>query len=177
MKIIAISGSLRKESTNTAVLRGLQALAPAGMEIEEMEIGAMPLYNQDLEAAYPADIQAMKDKIVAADAVIFVTPEYNRSVPGVLKNAIDWLSRPYGKNAFAGKLVLVMGVTGGRIGTALAQEHLRVTMLYLDAHVLGQPELYLGGSGEFLDAQGLIMEGKTKELLTAALAKLAAHAA
>lgn len=177
MKIIALSGSLRKGSTNTAVLKALQGLAPSGMEIEQLEIGDIPLYNQDLEAAYPSLIQAKKDKIVAADAVIFVTPEYNRSVPGVLKNAIDWLSRPYGANSFAGKLALIMGVTGGRIGTAVAQSHLKESLLYLDMQVLGQPELYLGGSGEFLDANGAIVNPKTNEMLTSALKKLASRVA
>src|ERR1700744_5708564 len=125
MNIVAISGSLRKGSYNTMLVRAFQAVASEGFAIELLPIGDLPLYNQDDEAAFPAAAQALKDKILAADGIIIATPEYNRSLPGVLKNAIDWASRPYGKNAFAGKTVLVAGVSGGKIGTALAQSDLK----------------------------------------------------
>ncbi|MHB8660500.1 MAG: NADPH-dependent FMN reductase [Minisyncoccota bacterium] len=173
MHIIAISGSLRKNSFNTAFLRALQPLAPAGMQIEIVRIDNLPLYSQDSEAVFPAVAQALKDKIAAADGLIIATPEYNRSISGVLKNAIDWASRPYGQNSFKGKPVLVAGISVGKIGTAVAQSHLRQIMLYLDAEVIGQPELYLGPAQEVLDKEGNISDESTKGLLTKALGVLA----
>jgi chromate reductase len=177
MNIIAISGSLRKDSFNTALLRNLQSLAPEGMTITVADISAIPLYNQDDEATFPAPSQAFKDAIAGADGVIIATPEYNRSIPGVLNNAIDWASRPYGKNSFDGKTVLTMGVSVGKIGTAVAQSHLRHILLYLNANVIGQPELYLGPANELFDAEGNITNDSTKELLTKALGVLARRVA
>src|SRR3989344_7522340 len=156
MHIVAISGSLRKGSYNTMLVKELAELAPEDMTIKVVEIGNLPLYNQDDEATFPAVAQELKDKIEAADGVIIATPEYNRSIPGVLKNAIDWASRPYGKNSFAGKPVLTMGVSVGKIGTAVAQSHLRQVMLYLDTDVIGQPELYL--TNEIFDVEGNIVD-------------------
>jgi chromate reductase len=173
MNIIALSGSLRKGSSNTALVHALQAFAPENMQIEVVGIGDLPLFNQDDETAFPAAAQALKDKIAAADGLIIATPEYNRSISGVLKNAIDWLSRPYGKNSFAGKPVLTAGVSGGKIGTAVAQSHLRQILTHLDAHVVGQPELYLGPAGEIFDEEGNITDESTKALLTKALGVLA----
>lgn len=174
MNIIALSGSLRKDSFNTTLLHALQALAPEGMQIEIADISNLPLYNQDDEATFPATAQALKDKIATAEGIIIATPEYNRSVPGVLKNAIDWASRPYGKNSFAKKTVLLMGVSGGKVGTAVAQSHLRGILLYLDANVIGQPELYLTAS-EIFDNEGNITNDSTKELLTKALTTLSSR--
>lgn len=172
MNIIAISGSLRKGSSNTALVRAFQSLAPAGMEITFADIGTLPLFNQDDESSFPPAAQAFKDAIAAADGIIIATPEYNRSVPGVLKNAIDWASRPYGQNSFARKPVLVAGVSGGKIGTAVAQSHLRQILLYLDADVIGQPELYLGPAHELFDAEGNVTNDVTKELFIEALETL-----
>ncbi len=177
MKILAISGSLRKDSFNSALVRALAQLAPAGVEVEQAEIGNLPLYNTDLEAAFPAEATALKQKIESADRIIFVTPEYNRSISGVLKNAIDWASRPWGKNSFAGKVALIAGVSVGKTGTALAQAHLKDILLYLDMKVLGQPELYLGPASAIFDEHGMIKEESTKELLSKAIATLVAHAA
>lgn len=177
MNIVAISGSLRKDSFNTALLRGLQALAPSGMQLEIVDIGNLPLYNSDAEASFPTAAQALKDKIAAADGLIIATPEYNRSISGVLKNAIDWASRPYGKNSFAKKPVLVAGVSGGNIGTAVAQSHLRQILLHLDANIIGQPELYLGPAKDIFDEEGNIINASTKELLTKALGVLAERVA
>jgi len=173
MKIIALSGSLRKDSFNRKLVDALPGLAPAGMEIEKVEIGNLPLYNQDLEGALPAEVQAFKAKIEAADGVIFVTPEFNRSFSGVLKNAIDWGSRPWGKNSWGGKRTITMGVSIGKIGTALAQAHLKDILLYLGMRVFGQPEVYIGPAGEVFDAQGALTSEPTKELLKNALAALA----
>lgn len=172
MNIIAISGSLRKTSSNTTLLRAFQTLAPEDMHIEIVDISTLPLYDQDDEAAYPAVAQALKDKVESADGIIIATPEYNRSVSGALKNAIDWLSRPYGKNSLEKKTVLVAGVSSGKIGAALAQAHLRQMLLYLDAYVIGQPELYLGPAKELFDAEGHLVNDSTKELLAEALAVL-----
>lgn len=172
MNITAISGSLRKGSSNTALVRALQALAPEGVNITLVDISTLPLYNQDDEATYPVLAQAFKDTVDAADGIIISTPEYNRSIPGVLKNAIDWLSRPYGKNSFAKKPVLVAGVSSGKIGTAVAQSHLRQILLYLDANVIGQPEIYLGPMQDVFDADGNVMDDSTKALLTKALEAL-----
>lgn len=173
MNVLAISGSLRKDSLNTAMARAIQKLAPAGMTIDLADISQIPLFNQDLEAAYPVEAKAFKDRVRTADGIIFVTPEHNRSIPAALKNAIDWASRPYGTNAFEGKPVLIAGVTGGRIGTALAQSHLKQIMLYLDAQVIGQPELYLGVASELFDTAGTLVNEPAKELLTKGLQVLA----
>jgi chromate reductase len=172
MNIIAISGSLRKGSYNTMLVKAFANLAPADMKIEIAEIGNLPLYNSDDEAAYPAVAQALKDKVNAADGVIIATPEYNRSIPGGLNNAIDWLSRPYGKNSFERKPVLTAGVSIGKIGTAVAQSHLRHILLYLNADVIGQPELYLGPAKDIFNEEGAITNDSTKELLTKALETL-----
>jgi len=173
MNIIAISGSLRKDSFNTALVRSLQALAPEGMQITVADISGLPLFNQDNEAAFPAVAQTLKNTIEAADGIIISTPEYNRSIPGVLKNAIDWASRPWGKNSFAGKPVLTMGATVGNLGTAIAQSHLRQMLTYLDMQVIGQPELYIGPAQAVFDGEGNIVDESTKDLLTKALKVLA----
>lgn len=175
MHILGISGSLRKESYNTKLLRAFAALAPEGTTLDLADIGALPLFNPELETAMPAPATALKDAIAAADALVIATPEYNRSVPGVLKNAIDWASRPYGQNSFAGKPVVTMGVSAGKIGTAVAQSHLKQILLYLAADVLGQPELYLGPAKEIFAEDGAIAVDSTKELLAKAFEALAAR--
>ncbi len=153
----------------------MQELAPEDVQIEILS-AALPLYNQDDEASYPAPAKALKDAVNAADAVILSTPEYNRSYSGVLKNAIDWLSRPYGSNSFAGKPVLVAGVSIGRIGTAVGQSHLKQVMVYLDAKLVGQPELYLGPGNDLFTEDGTLRDDSTRELVKQALAALAARA-
>lgn len=168
-KIIAISGSLRKDSFNTHLARAAVELAPEGVEIEVVNIGSIPLFNQDLDQQFPIAAQDFKNKVRQADGIIFATPEYNRSIPGVLKNAIDWASRPYGDNAFAGKTVFVTGASIGPIAAALAQYHLKQIMLYLDARVLGQPEFYLGNAGSKFDAQGNLTDESTREHLKKAI--------
>jgi len=167
-KIIAISGSLKKSSYNTALLNEIKTFVP---DLEILSISDLPLFNEDLEANFPAAATALKQKIEAADAVIFATPEYNRSIPGVLKNAIDWASRPWGKNSFAGKQILVLGASMGPISTALAQYDLKKVMLYLDAHVIGQPEFYLGTAQDKIK-DGKIVDQNTMDHLKKAVQRL-----
>ena len=171
-KFIAISGSLRKQSFNSMLLRAVKDLAPESINIEIVDIGELPLYNTDLEADFPSVAQELKDKIASSDGVIFATPEYNRSISGVLKNAIDWVSRPYGKNSFAHKKALVMGASVGQVGTAIAQSHLKHTLLHLDMHVIGQPEFYLGAAQEKFDASGNLTDENTKKHIITALEAL-----
>jgi chromate reductase len=140
-KIAVIVGSLRKDSLNRKAAEALAALAPAGVELEIVEIGDLPLYNEDLEAAgAPAAWERFRSQLKASDAVLFVTPEYNRSVPGALKNAIDVGSRPYGASVFSGRPAAVMSVSPGAIGGFGANHHLRQSLVFLDMPVLQQPE-------------------------------------
>jgi chromate reductase len=142
-RIAIVVGSLRRESFNRKCAEALTRLAPSEVEFTWPDIGALPLYNQDDDVAPPASALALKAAIRAADGVIFVTPEYNRSIPGVLKNALDHASRPYGDSAWVGKPVGVIGVSPGALGTVLAQHDLRGVLAYLDMPVLGQPEAYI----------------------------------
>ena len=164
-KIVGIVGSLRKDSYNKHLMVAVKLMAAekADMDVEIVDIGNLPLFNQDLEAAFPKVAQDLKDKIKAADGIVIATPEYNRSIPGVLKNAIDWVSRPYGANAIAGKPVLVLGASGGPIATALAQYHLKQVLLYLDAKLSGQPEFFLGAAQDKFDKNGVLTDASTKD--------------
>lgn len=168
-KYIAISGSLRANSFNTSLLKAAQELAPVGVEIEIANISLLPLYNSDLETEFPSAAQELKDIIEKSDGVIISTPEYNRSIPGVLKNAIDWASRPWGKNSFAGKPVLILGASVGAIGAAVAQSHLKQIMVYLDGHVIGQPELYIGNAHDKVSVEGVLTDEATREHIKKAL--------
>jgi chromate reductase len=163
MKILGISGSLRKGSYNTMALRTAQGMAPPGMTIEIAEIGDLPLYNEDIRAqGFPPAAQRLRQQIAAADALLFVTPEYNYSMPGVLKNAIDWASRPPDQ-PFAGKPAALMGASMGLLGTARAQYHLRQTCVFLDVHVLNQPEVFIGQAHTKFDAEGKLTDAATGE--------------
>jgi chromate reductase len=142
-RIAIVVGSLRRDSFNRKFAEALTRLAPSEVEFTWPDIGALPLYNQDDDVAPPASALALKAAIRAADGVIFVTPEYNRSIPGVLKNALDHASRPYGDSAWVGKPAGVIGVSPGALGTVLAQHDLRGVLAYLDMPVLGQPEAYI----------------------------------
>ena len=151
-----VIGSLRKESFNRKLANALIRLGPADFTFKELRIGDLPLYNQDHDNAQAPEVQRLKSELRAVDAVIFFTPEYNRSVPGVLKNALDHASRPYGQNAWAGKPGGVIGVSVGAIGTALAQQHLRNVLAYLDVAVMGQPEAFIHLRDGMFDEQGNI---------------------
>lgn len=171
--IAVLVGSLRKDSFNKKLAGGLTKLAPAEFAFNTLRIDDLPLYNQDDDAHQAAQVLRLKSEIKAAHGLLFVTPEYNRSVPGVLKNAIDHASRPYGQNAFAGKAAGVIGISIGAIGTALAQQHLRNTLAYLDVATLGQPEAFLQAKEGFFDEAGSIGAG-SREFLQGWMDKYAA---
>jgi chromate reductase len=176
VKILGIAGSLRRASYNRSALRAAQKLAPAGASIEIFEIDGLPGFNQDEEMNPPAKVTELKAKIRAADAILLVTPEYNYSVPGVLKNAIDWASRPYGDSAWNGKPVAVMGASIGVIGTARAQYHLRQMFVFLDMHPVNQPEVMINASKSF-DDQGNLTDQQAKDLIGKLLANLVRQSA
>ncbi len=165
-KIAVFVGSLQQNSLNKKLAHNLERLAPEGVEFEYVDIGALPLFNQDLEAEYPAEAQRAKDVVLATDGVLFVTPEYNRSIPGVLKNAIDWVSRPWGNNSFDGKPVGIVGATVGPVGTAVAQSDLRHIAGYLNTKLMGQPELYLPTAPGKFDENGHITDESIELLQT-----------
>lgn len=156
LKIGVIAGSLRRDSFNRKLAKALPKLAPADVTFQTIEIGDLPLYNQDDDSAQAPSVKRLKADIAASNGILFVTPEYNRSIPGVLKNAIDHASRPYGQNAWNGKPAGVIGVSAGAIGTALAQQHLRNVLAYLDMPTLGQPEVFIQAKEGLFDADGSI---------------------
>ena len=141
--VAVLVGSLRKASINRRLAHAVARLAPPDFQFDQVQIGQLPLYNQDFDADYPAAGRQLKQQIEAADAVLIATPEYNRSIPGVLKNAIDLASRPWGTNSFAGKPGAVIGASIGATGSALAQQHVRNVLAYLDVATLGQPEVFV----------------------------------
>ena len=155
-QIAVVVGSLRKDSYNRALATALAKLAPAEFTFKQVEISDLPLYNQDDDANQAPAVKRLKGEIEAAQGLLFLTPEYNRSVPGVLKNAIDHASRPYGQNSWAGTPAGVIGVSVGVIGTALAQQHLRSVLAILDVPTLGVPEVYLQWQEGLIDADGTI---------------------
>jgi chromate reductase, NAD(P)H dehydrogenase (quinone) len=165
MKVGIIVGSLRAESINRHLARALTQLAPSSWQFEQIEIGDLPLYNQDNDALPPPQATRLKQQVEGVDALIIATPEYNRSMPGVLKNALDTASRPYGKNSFAGKPTGVIGASIGSIGTAVAQQSLRGVLSYLDAPTMGQPEAYLHLSQDKIDAAGKVSDDKLRAVL------------
>lgn len=157
-------GSFRKESWNRKLAVALTRLAPEGFAFDPVCVDDLPLYNQDDDANQAPPVQRIKAQIRAADGLLFVTPEYNRSVPGVLKNAIDHASRPYGDSAFTGKPAGVIGASIGAIGTAMAQQHLRNILVYLDVPTLGQPEAFIHATDRLFDEDGDIGPGSRQFL-------------
>ncbi len=165
IRIAVIVGSLRKDSFNQKLALALAKLAPEDFTFEHVRIDDLPLYNQDDDGNQAASVKRLKTEIAAADGLLFVTPEYNRSVPGVLKNAIDHASRPYGQSAWAGKPAGVVGISVGAIGTALAQQHLRNVLAYLDVPTLGAPEVFLQTKDDLFDDKGHIGNEGSKKFL------------
>jgi len=164
-RVAVVVGSLRKDSLNRKMAKALAAAAPPSLSLEVVEIGQLPLYNQDDDASPPPASVAFKEKIAGADAVLFVTPEYNRSVPGVLKNAIDVGSRPYGKSVWSGKPGGVISVSPGAIGAFGANHHLRQSLVFLNVPAMQQPEAYIGGADKMFDASGKLTNDSTREFL------------
>ena len=173
--LVAISGSLRKGSFNTMLLHAFKEHAPEGIKVEYLDISGLPVYNQDDEENFPAHITELKDKIKVADGVIISTPEYNRTVPGPLKNAVDWMSRPYGDNAWNEKPVFIASASGGAIGGALAAMNLRQAFVFLNARVPGQPEFYLGGATSKFDEYGKLIDEETVKHIGNAFTEFTAY--
>ncbi len=172
--VAVIVGSLRKESFSRKLALAVAKLAPANLKLEIVEIRDLPLYNQDLEATPPPADVAFKARIQKADAVLFVTPEYNRSVPGSLKNAIDVGSRPYGKSSWAGKPAAVISNSPGALGAFGANHALRQSLVFLDMPTLQQPEAYVGHVSQILGPDGSISNDQSREFLTKFMAAFAA---
>jgi len=171
--ILGIAGSLRRQSYNRSALRAAKQLAPEGVTLDIFELAGLPLFNEDDEQNPPAQVVELKKRIRAADAILFVTPEYNYSVPGVLKNAIDWASRPYGDSAWSGKPAAIMGASIGNIATARAQYHLRQICVFLNVFPLNQPEVMIGNASERFDAEGNLTDEGTRERIRKLLQSLA----
>lgn len=160
-------GSLSTSSINRTLSKALLRLAPPELEFHEIPIGALPLYSPDYDADYPPVGRALKDAIAASDAILFVTPEYNRSVPGGLKNAIDWASRPWGQNSFARKPSAVIGASPGAIGTAVAQQNLRSVLSFCDSPQMNSPEAYIQFKPGLITEDGQVTVPSTEQFLRA----------
>jgi chromate reductase, NAD(P)H dehydrogenase (quinone) len=173
-RILGFAGSLRKGSYNRMLLKAASELLPAGATLETFDLDGFPPYNQDLEPDTPQIVRDFKAKIKSADAILIVSPEYNYSVPGLLKNAIDWASRPPGDNSFDGKAAAVMGASGGMLGTARMQYHLRQTFVFLNMHPVNRPEVMVGFAKDKFDAAGRLTDEKTRQLVRQLLENLVA---
>jgi chromate reductase len=174
VRILGFAGSLRKQSYNRALLSAANEMVPDGVTLEIFDLEGIPPFNQDLELQPPDKVKEFKAKIRAADAILIVTPEYNYSIPGVLKNAIDWASRPYGNNAFDGKPVAVMGASVGMLGTARAQYDLRRSFVFLNMFPLNQPEVLVPFAQDKVDGNGRVTDEKTRRKIRELLESLAA---
>lgn len=173
IKILGIPGSLRAGSYNKALLRTAQELLPPGVSLDIFDLNGIPVFSEDIEKNPPAIVTELKSRIRAADAILFATPEYNYSIPGGLKNAIDWASRPYGDSAWLGKPAAVIGASLGRFGSARAQYHLRQVFVYLDIDAINQPEVMVGNASEMFDAQGKLTHESSKKLMRELIENLA----
>jgi chromate reductase len=171
ISILGFAGSLRKASYNRALLAAASNVMPKGAAFETFDLEGIPPFNQDSENNPPPRVRDFKARIRASDALLIATPEYNHSIPGVLKNAIDWASRPFGDNAFDGKPAALMGASIGMVGTARAQYHLRQTFVFLNVHALNRPEVLVPFVTDKVDANGILTDQKTiekvRELLNA----------
>jgi chromate reductase len=165
IEILGFAGSLRENSYNKALLREAGELLPKDAKLEVFEIGGIPLFNQDLELRPPEIVNRFKDMIKRADAILIATPEYNHSIPGVLKNAIDWGSRPFGENSFDDKPVALMGASTGMFGTSRAQSHLLQVCVALNMHPLKVPGIYVTFAKDKFGKDGRLKDKETKELM------------
>lgn len=172
MNVLGISGSLRHASFNSMALRAAQKLAPEGMRIDIADLAPIPLYNDDVRAAgYPQTVLALKERVRAADAILLVSPEFNFSVPGVLKNTLDWLSRPP-EPPFDGKVVAIMGASTGVLGTARMQYHLRQVLLYMNTFTVNKPEVFINQAASKFNAEGELIDAPTAKIMTDLLVAL-----
>lgn len=176
MTILGIAGSLRKASFNRAALRAAQQLMPEGVTLEIFDLDGIPPFNQDDEAHPPKRVVQLKQRVRAADAILFVTPEYNYSIPGVLKNAIDWASRPYGDCSWEGKPAAIMGASVGPLGTSRAQYHLRQVFVFLNMYPLNRPEVMIANASQRFDEKGNLTDEDTKAHIQKLLVALVAWA-
>ncbi|MDH5481839.1 MAG: NAD(P)H-dependent oxidoreductase [Candidatus Bathyarchaeota archaeon] len=170
--IIGFAGSLRKDSYNKALLRAAAKLLPKNTKLEIFDLEGIPPFNQDLEETMPEKVKKFKTKIRAADAILIATPEYNYSMPGVLKNAMDWASRPYGNNSFEGKPVAIMGASPGILGSARAQYHLRQVLVALNMHALNRHEVIVSAADDRIDENGNVSDEVTKKKIRELLRNL-----
>ena len=173
LNILAFAGSLREASYNRGLLRAAQGLAPQDMQIEIFDLSGIPLFSQDLEDKPAEAVVSFKEKIKAADGILIATPEYNYSIPGVLKNAIDWASRPPGKSVLLGKPAAIMGASLGMLGTARAQYDLRKVFVALDMHAVNQPEVMVPFANKSFDEQGNVTDENVKKRVQSLLTALA----
>jgi chromate reductase len=176
INILGFAGSLRQQSYNRALLRACRELLPQDASLEIFELDGIPLFNQDNETSLPPAVAEFKQKISKADALLIITPEYNFSVPGVLKNAIDWASRPSGDNSFGGKVAAIMSASPGMLGGARAQYHLRQVLVCLDVQTLNKPEVFVTNAAQKFDAGGNLTDEKTREVVKFLLSALAQKA-
>ena len=172
IRILGIAGSLRRNSYNRSALRAAQQLVPPDATLEVFELDGIPVFSEDEERQPPAKVVELKKRIREADAVLFVTPEYNYSIPGGLKNAIDWASRPYGDSAWTGKPAAIMGASIGTFGTARAQYHLRQVFVFLNMHALNQPEVMIANASQNFDGEGNLTNETTKTSIRQLLSNL-----
>jgi chromate reductase, NAD(P)H dehydrogenase (quinone) len=173
MNVLGFAGSLRQKSFNRSALRAAVELAPEGMAIETFDLAPIPVYNEDVkERGFPPPVQELREKIRAADALLIVTPEYNYSIPGVLKNAIDWASRPPDQ-PFDGKPIAIMGASPGRLGTARAQYHLRQCFVFLNAYIMNRPEVMIAGAPQMFDDELRLTDAGTRDMVGKLLQSLA----
>ena len=174
INILGFAGSLRKGSYNKAVLRAAAELTPKDARLEIFDLEGIPPFSQDLEASVPEIVKEFKRKIRAADALLVVTPEHNYSIPGVMKNAIDWASRPYGYNSFEGKPAAIMSASRGMLGGARAQYHLRQVFVFLDMHPLNKPEIFINFANQKIDDAGRLKDQQTRDFMAKQLEALVA---
>jgi len=172
VRILGIAGSLRRGSYNQAALRAAKLLVPENSEIDLLQLDGIPMFNEDDEKRPPSSVLELKKRIRRADALLIVTPEYNYSIPGVLKNAIDWASRPYGDSAWNGKPAAMMGASPGAIGTARAQYHLRQIFVFLNMFPINQPEVMIGHAADRFDKEGNLTDETTKNFIRQLLQNL-----
>lgn len=172
VRILGISGSLRQGSYNRLALEAAKSLLPEGATLQTHALDDLPIYNQDLEKSAPEPVRRFKEAIRAADAILFVSPEYNYSIPGVLKNAIDWASRPYGEAAWTGKPAAIMGASTGAFGTVRMQPHLRLVLGAFDMPLVSQPQVTITNAAQRFDAEGRLTDEPTREKIAQLLAKL-----